>query len=435
MRMNRFAIAVFVLTAWLIAAPLSAADKMEPIAVFSFAGYDRLNRDLESLAAMAGNPKLVDLFVKHLRKATDIERLDGIDQARPLGAVIATDGLLVAPLVFVPVTDMQQLLASLAGTIGPAKPFGEGVWKIGRGELTGFVRQQGDWAYLAQSRETLTWLPEPGPLLGQLPKTYDLALRLDLQKIPEVFRTMAIDLIRLAMREQLARQPSESQAQHDLRARIAQWRFALVEQLLTESQKLTLGWRLDEQTRLGVVELWFLPKPGGRLAQKTASMKRTETRFGNLHDPAAALNFHVALALDDDQAKYAATQTAETFGIVKRLIEEADTKLSTEEREAVIDLVETLLNTVSATAESQAVDLALTARGKEPPLTLAAAAHIGQGAPLRRLFERFAALGGATRALRVSSSTSPKSTARRPMPWSSPIARAPRVCEASSATT
>src|SRR5690606_14015169 len=89
---------------------------------------------------------------------TGIQQLTGIDRTRPAGVVLQTDGINLAPVAFVPVTNAAALLQSIAPLVGEATPIdalpsGEAaeLWKIGRREWTGYVRRRGDWLYAAQT--------------------------------------------------------------------------------------------------------------------------------------------------------------------------------------------------------------------------------------------------------------------------------------------
>lgn len=371
----------------------SSAAEIQPIAVLSFSGYERVVEDLEYLGQTAKNPQLCSAVAMWLQQQTGVERLEGLDRARPLGILIGTDGLVVAPIAFFPVRDLPAFLASLAPVIGEPAAVSPGVWKIGRGELTGYIKQHGDWASLAQSIETVDWAAQPPGLLGSLPQTYDAALQINLQRVPEVFRTLAIDLIRLEMKKELPRRPDETPTQHALREQTAQWRFRLLEQLLTQSEQITLGWSIDKTARQATFDLLLIPKADSRLASQMSLLRRTRTRFAGLSLPDSPLTGHFALALDAAQVQRTGEELAAARPTILKLIDEADWLTSDDDKQTVQGLVGSLWDAIQGTVQTGAVDIALAAQGSQPPVNLVAAAHVGQGDALEQMLARLADLG------------------------------------------
>lgn len=370
------------------------AAEMAPMAVFSFAGYDRFVEDLDLLGQAGRNEGLPGQVGRFLGNRSGLESLEGIAKDRPVGMVIATDGLEVVPfLAFIPVTDRDALFKSIAKVTGEPQPAGEGTWKIGRRELTAYLRQRGDWLYMAQTERNLSWLPDPAKVLGKLPERYDFALEFNLQRVPEVFRVFAIDLLRLAMRDRLARREGESEAAHALRYRIGAWEYGTIEQVISESEKVTLGWTLDEKTKQARLDLILKPVAGTKLAGRTESLKKNGARFADLAGEESPLRFHMSLTLSDGQAQKAGDELALIRRLLPPLVRETDWLQSEEDRQAALGLCETLADVVEATIRTRRVDVGFAALGEKPPLTLLAAAHVGDGTILHGTFERIAEMG------------------------------------------
>jgi hypothetical protein len=373
------------LAAWFCPAPASAAE-FRPVLVVSAASGDECLADLKFLGSTVQNANFAPAIARVLSKATGIQELRGLDTSRPCGAAISTDGLVVAPVAFVPVTRLEDLLASLEPLIGPAAPQPGGVWKIGRGTLTGYVCQKDGWAYLAQSPETLKFLPDPLATLGTLPREYDAAVRIYPQHIPVALREMAIDQIRLQMRGELERRPGENDVQYALRKRMAERQFAAVEPLLTECGQVTLGWSLDRATRRAVLDVSLTPLPGTAMQRRFDELRQSTTR---LAAPAGGgLALHAVLGLDAEQAR----QLAEDLELGRKAmldsIQRSRSLESDIERELFSQLAGTLLDLGQATVAARRIDAATAVLGEDLPLTLIAVTGIGGPQAATRLLDR-----------------------------------------------
>jgi hypothetical protein len=352
------------------------AAEMEPLVVFSCAGYQRLADDLAALGATAKSPQLPAALAKFLSRKSGVAALDGLDAKRPIGAVVLTDGLAVVPIAFIPVNDAAKLLASLEKLIGQPQPQKNGIWKIGQRTATGFVRQHGGWAFLAQSEDHLERLPDPEKLLGDLPRRFDAAVEVHWQRMPEVFRTLAVDFTRLALRNNLPRRDSETEAAHELRRQLATWRFRGIEQLLMETRQLTLGWNLDERTKQAALDLRLAAMPGSALERQIATLQKGQTRFAALAGDDWPLSMHLNWLLDERQAKElaAGVRTCRDAAI-RRAGELAEPK-TVEERRTIESAAASAWDVLEKRLRAGHLDVAVAARtAGDGPLTLVAAAR------------------------------------------------------------
>jgi hypothetical protein len=377
---------------------------MQPIAVLSFSGFDRLAADVAALGEAAKHPALPASLAGFLSRKTGVEALEGLDRTRPVGVVVATDGLAVTPIAFVPVADIEKLLRSLEKLIDKPQPLAEGLWKIGREKVTGFVRKRGDWAYLAQTEESLRWLPDPAAVLGDLPKRFDAALQFNWQHVPDVFRTMGVDLLRLGMRNSLVRRPGESDAAHQLRHRATTWQFRVLEQFLTDSRQITLGWTVDERTHQATLDLRLTPEADSGMAKQLASLRGTKTRFGGLGREDSPLSLHVNWSLTGAQVDKLGGEVSGSRKAMLERIGELPWIKSPTERRTFQQVAGSVLDVLEKTVRTSQVDLALAvspsgsakkdrAASQSGPLTVVAAAHVGEGDSLREAFEAVAQLG------------------------------------------
>jgi hypothetical protein len=362
---------------------------LEPIVLIAGASYQQVSEDLAYLGSTIQNDQFPRLVGRLLQAATGIEELEGLGKRRRWGAVVSTDGITIAPLAFVPITDLDALLESLGPRIGTAVKGDDGYYTLGQGAKTLIAVQEGDWAFIGQSRDVLAHRPNPAELLAGISEQYDLAVQLYVQRIPEVFRTLAIDQVRLALRDSLQAAPSETAGQFALRKQRMALQFGALEQLFAETEQITAGWALDRAAKRTYFELAVQPVSGGKLAQRIEAARDAETVLSGLIDAQAPISAHLSQQLDAQQVEGALAQAAAyRAAALARFAPQAgsDSDAACDECRA---LVEQLFETVDHTIKSGRVEMALRLTG-ESPSTLVAAARIAGGTALRERLENWA---------------------------------------------
>jgi hypothetical protein len=205
------------------------------------------------------------------------------------------------------------------------------------------------------------------------------------------------------MRNNAARRPDESAAAHQLRHRWATWQFRVLEQFLTDGRQLTLGWAVDERTKQATLDLRITPEPDSGLAKQLASLRGAKTRFGGLAREDSPLFLHVNWGLTATQVeKLSGELTASRKAVIERIGELSWIKSPTE-RETFQHVAGSLVDVLEKTVRSSRLDLALAVStpGERPkekadgpgPLTVVAAAHVGEGDALHQALEAVARLG------------------------------------------
>jgi len=144
-------------------------QKIEPIAVVSIAGTDELLADVLYLTEAAGSGdvgRLAALMASPYTAALDKQKPSGV-------YVVMTGEEEVGAVGFIPVKDLELLLAALKQQIGEPEDVGDGVLEIGTDRPQSvFVKQQKAWAFITNERELLDDLPKnPAKLLGGCTKS------------------------------------------------------------------------------------------------------------------------------------------------------------------------------------------------------------------------------------------------------------------------
>jgi hypothetical protein len=385
--------------AWLVAAlgvlagsdmALRAAEP-EPIAVLSLGSPEHLLADVQFLAELGGFPMLATAVGEQLRGLTEVDQLEGIDLRRPLGAMVGSDGLLVYSLAFVPVTDTARLLESLRKPLGEVAAVRPGLWKIGQGPATAYVREHNGWAFLAQREETLRAPPDPAAVLGQLPQQYDVALRLNLDRVPEQFTTLAVDALRLLLRRDLERHADEPLPQQRVRRTLATWEFLAYEHLLTDSQQVTFGWALQRDSRRMLLDVELVPRSGSALQAVLRGLRDAPQGVPLAGSNECGLHAHCRLALDETLATTLHRELDALRGPLLESGEQQRAPTGGEDSTAsggngepqprvAAALMGCLLDACQASLASRQFEVALSVSGQQPPWTVIGRAHIGRDA-------------------------------------------------------
>ena len=202
------AMVAIVMTPW---ANSEAQTATKPAAVITLSSVDELVGDAKHVIEAIGLPGIDGQLNAMLEPFTA-----GIDRTKAIGAVVSLDGPLGFTLkAFVPVKNFSQMMQLVQAQLGPAQDAGNGIQQL-NGPVNIFVKEQGGWAHISNSAEGLAKLPsDPLKLLGGLDKSYDFAVRGNIQAIPALFRNMLISQMKAGVEATLEREPGESDEDPD----------------------------------------------------------------------------------------------------------------------------------------------------------------------------------------------------------------------------
>lgn len=254
----------------LAAATLSASvARAEPevIAVVSCDGYSDLRKQLAWFGTQVDNPTLVILAESLLTGITGGRGLVGLDVKRPFGVVLTAEGNAVSGSGFLPVTDLDKLLGSLEGVVGPAEADGnDRKITVPAGGVVRVVSKNG-WAILTPGSKgqngagPKTGVDDPTEWISPLSEDFTLAVRLFPSRMPQ------------PLREQLAKQIEAASARS---AQLGQPvdPTVLVAALgsLGDVESITLGLRLDDAKNRVLVEMRSVGLPGSAAAKAAATL-------------------------------------------------------------------------------------------------------------------------------------------------------------------
>lgn len=264
-RLPRVAVvAGLALWSWLVVSHAALAQTPKPVLVVSIASLRKNLDDLSYATRIAGAEdagRSIAFFANALSA--------GLDRQRPAGLYVVPQQGDFHAVAFVPLEPdgLKTILSIHKEQLGEPRDAGGGLLEIGNGPRTAFVKEQGNWAFLAESKEHLRGLPQdPGALLGDLPQKYNVSAKVLIQNIPAEVRRMIVDEIKLGMERAAAAQQGDAKFQEQLRKLSAGYSGA-IDRLFNEVEEISLGIGLQGESRSAVLEVTQVVKAGSPLAK------------------------------------------------------------------------------------------------------------------------------------------------------------------------
>ena len=357
--LKALAVGLLVLPASALWAQANAGNSdAKPVAVISLSGYQEVISDIGFIGKLSERPDLATGLEGMLGLFTQGKGLQGLDKKRPWGAVVEvrSENEFV-PLVFVPVSNLKQLLGALSGVAGEARQEADGLYSLQAGPTRVFIKEQNGWAFVGQSADSLKTLPKnPVALLDGLDKSYDAAVRLHVQNIPEVFRDMALDQIKAGVESGLDANAGKD-SEFDARKQLVEAQLAQFDRLFKETDQVTFGVSVDQKSKSAYADMTLTAVPESRMAIQFAQLKESTTAYGGFLLPDAAMTLALSTKIDPQSAKETAAQLD---GMRKTLLNEIgkNGQLPEEARKPVTEAVDELFDVVQETILSGKMDAA-----------------------------------------------------------------------------
>ncbi|MBX7165838.1 MAG: hypothetical protein K1X74_05765 [Pirellulales bacterium] len=393
--MRKFALALFSLGMMLFmpaASVLAQDDEMKPLVVLWAKSYEELIKDIDFMGKASDNPDLGQGLEGLINLVSQGQGLPGLDKSKPWGAAVNSDGFQFQILGFLPIKELDKFMEMVGQLAGAPEKQDDGSYKINVQAFALYLKQVGDWTFVSQAPEGFASVPaDPAKLLGGLNEKYDFGVQAHIQNIPEVFRQLAVEQIKLGMDEQLKKMPQESDAQYELRKQLTKDQLDKLTSQMDEMEQITFGVNIDEEKELGLVDVTMLAVAGSKTAERMAKMSDGKTNFAgfNIADAKASLNMNLVLSQDD---------IAEMRGMVDSMQAELDKQVEGLDvipdeaiRTEIKELVGELFDIVKTTVDSGRTDAGMALVG-EGPHTLLAGGYIADGEVLKKWFERLVSM-------------------------------------------
>jgi hypothetical protein len=392
------ALAVVLASCGLLASTVHAqAGEMKPMAVIAATSYDQLLTDIDYLGQFGGQVKAGQQLNNMLLMFTQNKGLEGLDKTTSWGAVVQTDGYQFVPVVCLPVTDLDALL-QLAGMFQmTTSDVGDGITEIEIPNQSLYVKKDGNWAFLAQQAEMLATTPEnPGELFGKLTADYDVAARVMVQNVPEMYRSIAIEQMRAGAQQGLEQQEGETDEAFAARKEMTEANIEQIVKAINELDELAIGFTADSENGGAHLDFIYSGLPGTQVAQSIEAYASAETKFAGCMRDGAAVRFNMSvtnppelMAENKDQMK------AQMDSLRQQLMNaiEQEAELPNEEaRQTVKDAANELMDAVEATAMTGRMDMAGHVDMREGAISVVAGGFAKDTAKIESAFKKLAAL-------------------------------------------
>lgn len=350
---GRLALASMLLFAMPLAALQAQEAEMKPVAVISISPVKKILADTQYLAEAAGQGDFGRMAAIMSAPFTQ-----GIDKSRPIGVVVMTNGQEFAPTAFIPVTDMDSLLLIIKEQFGPPQDMGNDV-KMLPTPMPVFVKQAGDWAFVAMDMDKLSNVPaDPAALLKTLPTDYDFAVQLYPGNVPEIYQNVIVSQMKAGVELSLEQEPDETDEEFAARKAQINEQLSEINRIFTEITDLTFGWNVDATQQGTYIDIKYTVVEGSKFAEQLAMNTDLTTEFSGFTKKGAAFNFSGASKSPEADADKVAKQIE---GIREQAIRqlETDGELEGEELESAKKVVDLMIDTLVQTIRSGKMDLGM----------------------------------------------------------------------------
>lgn len=363
-------------------------DAMQPLVILWAKSYQQVIDDIDYVGEASNNPDLGQGLEGLLNLMTQGQGLP-LDKEKPWGGVVSSDGFQFQILGFLPITDLEKFVEVVGNLGDPPAEEEEGVYRVEvpGGAISLYMKQVGDWTYVSQSIDGFDNLPEdPVKLLNNLDKEYNFGLKAYVQNIPEIFRQLAVEQIKLGMDENMPRLPDEGDAQYELRTRMMKDQLTSITEAMDELDEVTIGMTVDREKEMGVLDFTVTAVEGSATAEQYAKMGSGRTKFGGFFDQEAAMTANVNMFLSSEDIDEA---TGLVESIRSELMKQIDGFDAIPDEQIAAQLKEVIgefIDVAQSTVDSGRIDGGMALQG-EGPFNLIVGTTVAEGDELARLFE------------------------------------------------
>jgi hypothetical protein len=371
----------------------AADDAAKPVAVLSIASYDRIMADVAMFGDLAGNPDLDKSLEGMLQLFTQGQGLVGLDKKRPWCISLTTDGTSFQPLVYLPVDNLEQLLDALSGLIGEADDVGDGLFELNVFGQQILVKQKGAWTVIGQSADAIDTAPnDPATLSNGMETAYDIGVRLYVQNIPEVYRSMAIDALRGGVDSGLGQLENEDDADYEARRKITEGQLDMLTDMINDIDQITLGVAVDRDAVAAHIDLSLSAVPGSKSAKQLGQMKPIASEFAGFVSPDAAASLNVTTEIAKEDAQQIVAALAALRSRAEDHIENESKLTDDGSKRLAKEMLAEVFDAIDATLESGKIDAAATLNLNDDAMALVVGAYVADPQALESALKKFAKL-------------------------------------------
>jgi hypothetical protein len=349
-----------------------------PLVVINAASVNRLQDSARVMFESAERPDMVEVVQRWT--ANTLKELKGVDRTRPFGMMLyLRSGFIGAPIgiTYVPITNLDDALETLAygtGTVSPVD--GKGKYNdIRYGENFKIrTRQVGGYLFMVGpdgEDDTLDKIfPDPVKLTSRLASQYDFAVSLQIKNVPPTIKSVFIEYLKMSSQAELQQRDGEPESAYRLRRANGDSWLELADRILTQGEEITLGSKMDGETRKAHVDFEISGTSDSKLAKFFQDMAGKRTYFGNLLTNPSTFTMSASWLLSEKQRPLLTS----FFEAAKKDIAKETEKNN---KQGINKLLDPLFKVLLASADVGHVDLVAQLVGTEPQkFALVAAARV-----------------------------------------------------------
>ncbi len=354
----------------------TATKAAAPVAMLSITNLDRLLSDTTYMLRACNVPEVGGLVSVMANQYTQ-----GLDRTRPLGLSVTMDGETPVPVGFLPVSDRAAFFDSLAAIGVEPDDLGDGLFEIAAGGNAIFVKDANGWLYISQTEEALDKVPvDPSAALGELPKKYDLAVKVNLQALPADMVEMMTDQIRGGFERQMAEQGDRTEEEVKKARELGEASMAQLEQTIRDTEQLIFGWAIDAQGQKTFMDGAAQFVAGSKLAAQADAAKNLKTAFSAFKLPQPAVSFRsTSTVADADKPVIKNSLNTSLQQVEERIGNQVN---NTQASEALVKLVKSLGKLLEQTIDEGTIDGALSASVSGDALKVLVGGRVADGKAL-----------------------------------------------------
>ena len=278
------------------------SGELKTVAVVAVAHYEKLISDITLLGSLIGREEAGQMVEGGFAFFTQGKGPAALDKKQPWGVIVQTDGAAFMPVGCLPVAKADDVLEV-------AKAYGVQVNNAEDGvkelvlpnQQSVFLKQQAGWTFISLSPDALSRAPEdPQAILAELVTEYDIAARITMKDVPEMYRQFAVQAMQAGMQQQIEKRADESDEQYELRQQVTEAQMAQMVRTLNETDSITVGWAVDAAQQRTYVDYTQSFVPGSKMSQQIAAYGQPRTSFAGFYQPEAAATISFATKADPE---------------------------------------------------------------------------------------------------------------------------------------
>lgn len=351
--------ALFVVLPGVLTAGRAVAQPADPVVVVSVGSMNKLMENINYVTSAVGQPQAGGMFTVMAGAFTQ-----GVDPTKPSGVMLTLVDGSPEPIAMIPTPDVKTVLKRLEAQAGPPDELDDGTLVLLVGANNVFVRQVGEWAIVARSREVIDLAPaDPMAVLGEMGSDYDIGVRLRVQEVPPELRNQLIGLMRQGFEDAMEQQ-QDGDAETAREATAAT--LDQLEQLIQDTDELKFGLNIDPSSKQISFDTAMTAVSGSGLAEMYEGQTAIPSRFASVIRDDAAAYFHGASSISSAAIEQTKASLDNSLQMIRTAIESEGDLTDQEQADvnALIDRVAELAVASISEGKSDAGGLLITEDGK-----------------------------------------------------------------------